>query len=438
MHNTMHYLPTATYQSAHPSWYYTYTDSAKGQLTQICPTAGGNSTEFNAMVDAIVANMMVQINAYPTRENISFSIMDNADEKTCSCARCKLYNTLYGEAGFSAAWIDLMNAINAKIRPQIGNRTLNIAFLAYRETEAAPADIDANGNVTLLKRYQINDDGSYTQTNEYLKCDEGVTVWLAPIDGLFAENFNHADNAATLALIKKWCALSDSVYLWMYGTNFKFYMYPYNTWQASAENYKILAELGVKGAWSQSNETEATAFSDLKAYIDSKFMFDVNANYEDVLDAYFTHYFGAGATKMRAMFDAIVAKCDEIEANYDGLGRGIYDEIENKSGFLGIGGKTYWSKDWIDSLVTLCDEAKAAVEADSSLKTEQKTVIINRITKESLFPRYVLCTTFASSYSNSNKEALRAAFKADAEALGFTLYREADGSLSDLYSEWGV
>ena len=438
MHNTMHYLPTATYQSAHPSWYYTYTDSAKGQLTQICPTAGGNSTEFNAMVDAIVANMMVQINAYPTRENISFSIMDNADEKTCSCARCKLYNTLYGEAGFSAAWIDLMNAINAKIRPQIGNRTLNIAFLAYRETEAAPADIDANGNVTLLKRYQINDDGSYTQTNEYLKCDEGVTVWLAPIDGLFAENFNHADNAATLALIKKWCALSDSVYLWMYGTNFKFYMYPYNTWQASAENYKILAELGVKGAWSQSNETEATAFSDLKAYIDSKFMFNVNADYETVLNTYFTNYFGAGAEKMRSMFDKIVAKCEEIEANYDGLGRGIYDEIENKSGFLGIGGKTYWSKDWIDSLVTLCDEAKAAVEADSSLKTEQKTVIINRITKESLFPRYVLCTTFASSYSNSNKEALRAAFKADAEALGVTLYRESEGELSSLYNDWGV
>ncbi|MBQ3020539.1 MAG: DUF4838 domain-containing protein [Clostridia bacterium] len=431
MHNTLHYLPVATYGSAHSNWY-------TSDKTQICPTAGGSSAEFNAMVDAIVANMMVRINAYPNKENISFSIMDSAGGDDCTCARCTLYDTLYGEAGFSAAWIDLMNAINEKIRAQIGDRKLNIAFLAYRSTEKAPANIDANGNVTLLKRYQINDDGSYTQTSEDLKCDDGVMVWLAPIDGKYAENFNHADNAATLALIKKWCALSDNVYLWMYGTNFKFYMYPYNTWQASAENYKILADLGVKGAWSQSNETEATAFSDLKAYIDSKFMFDVNANYEDVLDTYFTNYFGAGAEKMRSMFDKIVAKCEEIEANYDGLGRGIYDEIENKSGFLGIGGKTYWSKDWINSLVTLCDEAKAAVEADSSLKTEQKTVIINRITKESLFPRYVLCTTFASSYSNSNKEALRAAFKADATALGFTLYREADGSLSDLYSEWGV
>jgi hypothetical protein len=211
-------------------------------------------------------------------------------------------------------------------------------------------------------------------------------------------------------------------------------MYPYNSWQASAENYKILADLGVKGVWSQSNETEATAFSDLKAYIDSKFMFDVNANYEDVLNTYFTNYFGAGATKMRAMFDAIVAKCEEIEANNDGLGRGIYDEIENEI-FLGTVVKTYWSKEWIDSLVTLCDEAKAAVEADSSLTTEQKTAIKNRITKESLFPRYVLCTTFASKYSLSNRKAMRQAFKDDATALGFTLYKEG-GDISDIIGNW--
>ena len=33
---------------------------------------------------------------------------------------------------------------------------------------------------------------------------------------------------------------------------------------------------------------------------------------------------------------------------------------------------------------------------------------------------------------------MRQEFKADADRLGFTHYREANGSLSDLYSEWGV
>ena len=433
MHNTLHYLPTATYQSAHPAWYYSYKDSNGKARTQICPTAGGSSTEFNAMVAAIAENMLVRINMFPDRENISFSIMDTADKDDCTCARCKLYDTLYGEGGFAAAWIDLMNAVNAKIRESLPqDRVLNIAFLAYRGTEKAPANIDANGNVTLLKRYQINDDGSYTQTNEDLKCDNGVTVWLAPINAKYAENFNHADNAEHLATVKKWCALSDSVYLWLYGTNFKYFLYPYNTWQASAENYKIFYDLGVKAVWSQSNETEEmTAFTDLKGYIDSKFMFDVNADYETVLDTYFTNYFGPAAAKMREMFDTIVAKCNTIESENDGLGRGIYDDLEYESGsWFWETTNTYWSEDELNALVALCNEAKAAVNAPS-LTDEQKTAILNRITKESLFPRYVLCTIYKNK---SDREA----FKADATALGLTLYREADGELNSLYSSWGV
>ncbi|MBQ7913452.1 MAG: DUF4838 domain-containing protein, partial [Clostridia bacterium] len=429
MHNALHYLPVATYGTDHPNWY-------TSDQTQICPTAGGTATEFNAMVDVIVANMMTQINKYPEQENISFSIMDSAGDDACTCTRCTLYTTLYGEGGFSAAWIDLMNAINEKIQAQISEsseRKLNVAFLAYRSTEKAPA----NDDLTLQYRYEINDDGSYTQTSEYLKCDDEVMVWLAPIDGKYAENFEHDDNAATLATIKKWRALSGNVFLWMYGANFKNYMYPYNTWQANAENYKILAKLGVKGVWSQSNETEGTAFSDLKAYIDSQFLCNVNVDYEGVLNNYFTNYFGEGAEKMRAMFDEIVKKCNEIEETY-GLGRGIYDEIENTTGVFGVGAKTYWSQEWINSLVTLCDEAKAAVNADTTLTNEQKAVILNRITKESLFPRFVLCTSFASKYSNSEKTTLRQEFKADAEALGLTLYKEADGLLSDLYSDWDV
>ena len=435
MHNSLLYLPTATYRGAHPSWYYDYTDSNGTERTQICPTAGGSSAEFDLMTTEIANGMLEHINANPTLENISFSIMDTADKDDCTCTRCKLYDSLYGEGGFAAAWIDLMNAVNAKVRAKLASgREIQIAFLAYRGTEKAPV----NDDFSLMKRYEIADNGAYTQTNEVLKCDEGVTVWLAPINALYAENLNHPDNAEHLATVKKWCALSSSVYVWAYGTNFKNYMYPYNSWQASAENYKILKELGVKAVWSQSNETEATAFSDLKGYIDSKFMFDVNADYNAVLNSYFTGYFGVASAKMRSMFDQIVARCETIEADYDGLGRGIYDEIENVSGFIGFGTKTYWEKSWLEGLVTLCDEAKALVDADGSLTETQKTAIKNRITKESLFPRYVLCTTFASKYSSVKKEEMRKAFKADCNALGFTLYKEANGELSNLYSAWGI
>ncbi len=406
MHNTTHYLPTATYQSAHPSWYFTFTDSYGESRTDICPTAGGNATEFNAMVDALASGMLTQINSdVEQSENICLSIMDSGDATNpCKCSRCQLYAEVYGNAGFSAAWIELMNAVNAKVRESLpAGKVVNIAFLAYRLTINAPV----NDDLSLMKRYDFSS-GSAVETGEYLKCDEGVTAWVAPISASYAENFNFADNADELLNIKKWLKLSDSVYIWLYGTNFKYYRYPYNSWKASAENYKILYDLGVKAVWSQSNETEATAFSDLKGYIDSKFMIDVNADYETVLDSYFTNYFGVAGEKMRAMFDAIVANCEAIEANNSGLGRGIYDELEKTTGSW-IFEKTTscWTESVLQSLVTLCNEAKDLVNADTSLSGEQRTAILDRITKESLFPRYVLKNVYSATDSTFDTDCTR-------------------------------
>lgn len=428
MHNVLNYLPVSKYGSEHPNWY-------TSDKTQICPTAGGTASEFEDMVNAISSAMLERINLFPNLQNINLSIDDSVGGDACTCARCKLYNTVYGEAGFSAAWIDLINAVNKKIQAGVGERDIYVSFLAYRSTEKAPA----NDDFSLLKRYQFNDNGTYTQTDEYLKCDENVAVWVAPIDALYAENFNHNVNAKHLATVKKWLALSDRVYVWLYGANFKYSMYPYNNWQALAENYKILSDLGVKGVWSQSyDKTEFTAFTDLKTYIESQFAVNANANYQNVLNNYFANYFLDAAEPMREMFDAIVNKCEEIESGNSGLGRGIYDEIENKAGTLGFGKKTYWSKDWINGLVDLCNEAYSAIEKYQTTNPELYQKLYDRITKESLFPRYVLCTSFASSYTSSNRKAMRQAFKTDAERLGLTQYRESDGLLSGLYSNWGI
>ena len=422
MHNALYYLPQDQYGSIYPTWYYTVKDSAGTTRTQICPTAGGNTTAYQAMLGVIQDVMVERINTYPETENISFSIMDSAGGDACTCTRCSLYNTLYGSAGFTAAWIDLMNDINANIqeyiRTNMAGRKLTVSFLAYRSTEAAPA----NDDLSLKQRYVINSNTSYYPEKDesgnpvYLKCDEGVAVWLAPINATYAENLNHADNADELATIKKWTKLSSKVYLWTYATNFANYMYPYNSWQASAENYKILKDLGnVTYVWNSNIDAKGTAFTHLKGYIDSVFMRNANANYEETLNTYFTNYFGAAAEPMREMFDMIVDKCNEIEAKNSGLGRGIYDEVKNKKA-LSIVTKKYWSEDWLNDLLSCIAEAEEAVGSNQ--------VFRNRILQESLFPRYVLYRDYNTSTSNRTK------FEEYCGALGLTHYTET-GLISD-------
>ena len=201
-------------------------------------------------------------------------------------------------------------------------------------------------------------------------------------------------------------------------------MYPYNSWQASAENYKIAYDLGVKAVWSQSNETRATAFTDLKSYIDSVYMRDVYADYNTVLETYFGAYFGPAAVPMRKMFNAIVTQCDEVEKK--GVGRGIYDEIKNvkSTGLVSYWKTKYWAEDWLTTLLGYIDEANTAIDG-SSLSDERKALLRERVLLESLFPRYVLYKDFQTAKEN------RTQFVTDCNTLGVTLFRESEGEIAD-------
>jgi hypothetical protein len=81
-----------------------------------------------------------------------------------------------------------------------------------------------------------------------------------------------------------------------------------------------------------------------------------------------------------------------------------------KGNFFGTGAKTYWSEEWLESLMAYIEEAKAAIGEDE--------VLYNRILKESLFPRYVLYRDYNTSTSN------RTQFVKDCGALGLTHYTE--------------
>jgi hypothetical protein len=61
------------------------------------------------------------------------------------------------------------------------------------------------------------------------------------------------------------------------------------------------------------------------------------------------------------------------------------------------------------------------------------------ITAESLFPRFVLCTTYAnsSSFSNETLQEMRKSFKADFEKLGNTTHRE-HYTIGDVFTDWGL
>lgn len=455
MHNTLYYVPVEIYGEAHPDWY-------RADRAQVCYTAHGKKAEYEALLDTVFGVIKTRMAECPTLENISFTAMDGTGQDSCTCETCLEYKSLYGTPAATCIYFmnDLNKLVQAHIEENEPGRVLNLTFFAYHDAEPAPVErvkrvdelgnviwgealTDANGNYMPLKRYAMDEErqfikdenGNYVyETDEngnhvYLKCDEHVSPWLAPIYSKFTSSFYSEKNKSYAQNVALWYTVSDDVYVWIYGTNFCYYLFPYNTWSPVVETYRYLKECGVSYAWNQAQErNESTAFAHLKDYIDSKFMLDVNANYDEVINNYFDRYYLEASSYMRQLFNIEQAQSAYLEATVPTISGGIYDEI---------GMPEYWPKALLDEMVGLTEKAYKAVEKYKATDRALYDNLVRRIKQESIFPRYVLCMYYGDYYANIRQ--MRMQFRDDWNALGFSIYRETGSDIQSVFSnDWGL
>lgn len=455
MHNSLYFIPPTEFAEEHPEWY-------RSDQLQPCYTAHGVKEEYDAMQQQVFEVIKQRMQECPTLENISFTAMDGTGQDSCWCDTCLEYKELYGTP--AAACIYFMNDLNKLVQNYIAEedpgRVMNLIFFAYHDSEPAPVErvkrTDANGNVIwgspiknengeygLLKRYARDEEGKFIQdangnyqyeTDEngnyvYLTCDEHVYPWLAPIYSKFTASFYDERNASYAENVALWYTVSSNVYVWIYGTNFKYYLFPYNNWSVMTETYRYLKECGVKYVWDQGQErNQATAFTDLKDYIDSKFLFDVNADYAEVINRYFKYYYKDAEEPMRKLFHLIQARSAYLEQTVPTISGGIYDEI---------GEAGYWPQNTVETMLALIDEAYKAVEKYKTTDVALYNGLVKHVKQESIFPRYVQCKFYGDKYENIRE--LRLQFRDDWNELGFSIFKEADGDMQSVFTqEWGL
>ena len=455
MHNSLYYIPPETYKTQYPEWY-------RSDFEQPCYTAHGNKVAYEKLVETVFRVVVKRMEECPSIENISFTAMDGTGQDSCWCETCSEYKALYGTP--AAACIYFMNDLNKQVQAYIQNncpgRTLNLVFFAYHDSEPAPVErvkytdsqgnviwgdpiVDAKGNYSPLKRYARDENGHFIkdfngnyvyETDEqgkpvYLTCDEHVYPWLAPIYSKFTASFYEEVNKTYAQNVALWYTVSSNVYLWLYGTNFKYYLFPYNNWSSSVETYRYMRESGVKYIWSQAQErNQATAFTDLKDYIDSKFFFDVNSDYNQVLDDYFNNYYLEASKPMRDLFNLIQARSEYLEETIPTISGGIYDEI---------GEAELWPRVLLENMLDIIDQAYKAIEKYKISDPKLYESLVKRIKQESIFPRYVICMYYGDYYANIKE--MRISFRDDWNALGFSVYREHLGDMQSVFTnEWGL
>lgn len=403
-HNFFAAIPKSEYGSIHPDWF-----SPDGN--QLCLTR-----DKDGLAAEMANKVKATLEANPSATFVMIGQQDNDD--WCNCSACQNVISQYGGYN-SATYILFMNAVSDKLQSYLnesGRTDVKLGMFAYHKTQDAPVTT-VGGEVALIGGMKLN---------------SNVCVVYAPIEANYYVSFNDAVNASVKKNIEGWSLVADNVLYWTYMENFGYYQLIFDNFGSMQENLQLLHKY--KGWWiynlAQYNNGNSTGFSRLKAYLNSKLMWNVNADVAALTDDFFGNYFGVASSYMRKYFD-----------EYRSMTKYIYENEDKTIGKLSINGHVPSGKDFWYSKLTAwlgyIDNALAEADKLAGVNEEERVRVRNAVTLESLFVRYALITYYSGKFQSDKLLTMKQTWKADAAKLGVTMCGEHK-SLKTLYTEWGV
>ena len=463
VHNISDFTTNAE-KKAHPAW---FSDGMAfdeyGKLNtqwQPCFTAHGNTEEYEAMVKTYAAATIGFMKSKPDACGIRISQNDVElgvnDIANCSCDACLESYEHYGNTIAGAVLTftnDLADEVNAYFESEQAvadgispDKEFNIIMTAYGTVVKAPVVHTANGDIVYdaegkgqpddLYRF-IKDENGVVQkvlqtdengNGEKLTCHKRVVIEYAASAANYVHSFYESENQSYASTVKGWAGLGGKLYVWLYEVNYWMYFYPYNSFETIPENLRFFKSYNAsyvysEGSWENAN---CSGFAKLRDYLAAKFEFNCNYNYGETIDYWFKNYFADAEPYMRQYFN-------ELQANQRAKESKTGGSVHSNA----LGNEDIWSQGMINHWLDLFDQAYKSIEKYKETNPELYEILYKNILIESQFPRLVLCTTYASTYNESQLKQLRKAFYRDFNALQNTRLKEGENA-DVLFAEWDL
>lgn len=312
VHTFNRILPAARFGKSHPE-YYSFLNGERrpGDHSQWCLS---NPAVFDAccrQLDSIFA-------ANPGLSLISVSQNDGNDTY-CHCPDCmKIYDE---EGAVSGAYIRFMNRLAERYPDK------QISTLAYLFTCQPPKKTKPLPNVNIML------------------CDIDCKREVPLTDNASGQWFVRA--------LEGWSALTDNIFVWDYGINFDNIVSPFPNFHVLQPNIQLFARNHTTMHFAQVNGIRGGDFSELRAYLLGKLLWDADADVDTLMRSFLKDYYGAAD---RWIYQYIKVMQGALMAS--GTDLWIYDSpISHKNGML--------RPALIKVYDELFDRAKAAVADDS-------------------------------------------------------------------------
>lgn len=412
VHNSSQYISKEDYPDK-TDWF-----STDGE--NLCYTAHGNETE-KAQMQSIIANIIIEkLEANPDKNAIGMMQEDNST--LCDCESCTAMQEHYNGAQVASVIIFLNRVCELVDAHFGGERDFTVLFFAYHATSQPPVVYDAQT-------------GTYAPVDDQVLLNSHLKPFFADTDGDYTKDFYNADtaNAEAAEQMNGWAALSEEMHFWMYGTNFSFYLIPYNTFDAMQANYKYAIEHGTDFIYDQGQASQsgtATGWSNLKIYLYSKLTWNVNQDREELIDRFMEGYYGPAADTVKDVFYSwkFVANYQTNELGFIGS-RTIYKSLLKKE---------YWNQAVLIDWTARLEQAMQEVAHLQSTDPDSYAKYMKNIAAERIAYNFLLLELFQDTMTQEQIQTAKDQFYHDYQQTKIGYQQDREEPVSDLLIKWGI
>lgn len=318
VHTFNRILPASVFGKEHPE-YYSFINGERrpGDNSQWCLT--------NPEVFEVVASRLDSIfKAHPDMKMISIS-QNDGNNTNCRCPACREVDEYEGSP--SGNFIRFLNKLAERFPDK------EFSTLAYLFTMQPPKHVKPLKNVNIML------------------CDIDCKREVPLTDNESGQVFVKA--------LEGWSRISDNIFVWDYGINFDNIVSPFPNFHILQPNIQLFKKNHVTMHFSQVNGIRGGDFSEMRAYMIAKLMWNPELDTDSLMQTFMKGYYGAAAPYLyqyqKIMQGALLASGQPLW---------IYDSpISHKNGIL--------RPALLKTYNALFDKAEAAVSAD--------TVLLNRV-----------------------------------------------------------
>ncbi len=283
------------YGESHPDWFIFPGQSKpagniKGTMIDngFCYTAGPE-------LEHIIAQKMIKfIKDEP--EAIYVMCAQEDTKYVCHCDRCTRAMQEYGGTA-SGLQIVFMNHVIEEVERWVDanqpGRQIQYLIYAYHPTLEPPVKSDGKGG--------------YVRYSDMVIPHEKLRIFLAPIQANYAFDFYSPINVETKHILEGWKAVAyNRIIMYLYDLNYRIYFVNFNNFSSVTGMYRACKDIGATYMLTQGvSDTNICCFDEMRSYVESSLMWNVNRSYEDLADDFMKHFYKEAYVHMKDIYERI-------------------------------------------------------------------------------------------------------------------------------------